>query len=393
MNGNRDGGANSYQDSAFAGGPFDQRTVFHPNTPNAIKAQFFQGMSVTFLGTGSGQPNLWRACSSAAVRLGGRTIMVDCGEGSQIQMMKSKGLVTFQDIDTVLITHMHADHILGLPGLLFGLDTTWSQRRQIMKQNHINKLKQQAIRDGKNPKLVGEQRKGSPCGPYDVPHDIFPPKPVTIAGPPGLCNYIQSAACMSLNSLSAVDITVKELWGGKFEAGMGRNDNPRNPFLNQAEHFRHKNIKLEKVWKKIDGTWDIEEDGELCRDTLGKELKAAETEEEYDEIIKAIRPNHNGGDRPISIQAAEVWHVNRVQTFGYSIKEQDPLPRINPERARALGCQPGPHFDLLKLGFDIENSTGEVVTQDNTMLDGSIPKGRHLVILGDCKSVSKPMGS
>ncbi|GMH48763.1 hypothetical protein TrRE_jg12131 [Triparma retinervis] len=272
MDGDSSGGANMFQQNAFAGGPFDQRNVFHPNTPNPIKSQFFQGMSITFLGTGSGQPNLWRNCASCAVRMGGRTIMVDCGEATQIQMMKSKNLITFSDVNTILITHLHADHILGLPGLLFGLDSNERQTKKTTVSNFLNKLKQKALRAGVNPKIVGRQKKGQQCGEYQVPLDIHPPKEITIAGPPGLGNYLQSAACMSMNPLSHVRILVLELWGGRYDAGQGNDSNPRNPFLNGAEHFRHRQIRVEKVWRDEGGTWDIETFGNKSKETIGEKV-------------------------------------------------------------------------------------------------------------------------
>jgi ribonuclease Z len=54
------------------------------------------------------------------IRRGGERILIDCGEGTQRQLMRSTGLA---DLDVVLITHLHADHVLGLPGMLktFGL--------------------------------------------------------------------------------------------------------------------------------------------------------------------------------------------------------------------------------------------------------------------------------
>jgi ribonuclease Z len=54
------------------------------------------------------------------IRRGGDRILIDCGEGTQRQLMRSTGLA---DLDVILITHLHADHVLGLPGLVktFGL--------------------------------------------------------------------------------------------------------------------------------------------------------------------------------------------------------------------------------------------------------------------------------
>jgi ribonuclease Z len=73
-------------------------------------------LSVLFLGTAGAAPSAHRGAPSHLVRRGGDRILVDCGEGTQRQLLRSGvGLV---DVDDVLITHCHADHILGLPGML-----------------------------------------------------------------------------------------------------------------------------------------------------------------------------------------------------------------------------------------------------------------------------------
>lgn len=49
------------------------------------------------------------------IRRGGEQLLIDCGEGTQRQLMRATGLA---EIDAILLTHTHADHVLGLPGLL-----------------------------------------------------------------------------------------------------------------------------------------------------------------------------------------------------------------------------------------------------------------------------------
>ncbi len=68
------------------------------------------------LGISSSIPLKDRNHTSLAIRFDGDVILFDCGEGIQQQFMKSK--LSFMDINAIFITHFHADHFLGLPGLL-----------------------------------------------------------------------------------------------------------------------------------------------------------------------------------------------------------------------------------------------------------------------------------
>jgi ribonuclease Z len=72
-------------------------------------------LSVFFAGTGGSVPSARRGLPAVLVRRGGEHILFDCGEGTQRQLIKSVGLA---DMDSVFITHFHADHWLGLPGML-----------------------------------------------------------------------------------------------------------------------------------------------------------------------------------------------------------------------------------------------------------------------------------
>ncbi len=70
---------------------------------------------MVFLGTGGAVPTARRATACLMVRRGGERLLFDCGEGAQRQMQSSTGLT---HVDEVYLTHYHADHYLGLPGLL-----------------------------------------------------------------------------------------------------------------------------------------------------------------------------------------------------------------------------------------------------------------------------------
>jgi ribonuclease Z len=76
-------------------------------------------LSIFFAGTAGSIPTPRRGLPAILLRAGGERILLDCGEGTQHQLLKSIGL---PDIDAIFITHMHLDHWLGLPGMIKSFD-------------------------------------------------------------------------------------------------------------------------------------------------------------------------------------------------------------------------------------------------------------------------------
>jgi len=73
-------------------------------------------LDLVFLGTAGSSPTGRRAPAALLIRRGGDRLLIDCAEGTQRQLMRSNiGLVELRE---VFITHYHADHYLGLPGML-----------------------------------------------------------------------------------------------------------------------------------------------------------------------------------------------------------------------------------------------------------------------------------
>lgn len=73
-------------------------------------------MEITFLGTSSAVHSYTRSHPSIAIKAFGETMLFDCGEGTQRQLIYAK--ISPMKISKIFITHYHGDHILGMPGLL-----------------------------------------------------------------------------------------------------------------------------------------------------------------------------------------------------------------------------------------------------------------------------------
>lgn len=76
-------------------------------------------IELTFLGTASAIPTRERNHTSIVIKVSDRMILFDCGEATQKQIMKAE--ISPMKIDDIYITHLHGDHILGLPGIIQSL--------------------------------------------------------------------------------------------------------------------------------------------------------------------------------------------------------------------------------------------------------------------------------
>lgn len=85
-----------------------------------------QDLRIVFLGTSSGTPSRERNVSSVAMILDGTVLLFDCGEGTQHQLLRAP--VRAGSIEAIFITHLHGDHVYGLPGLLATLSMNGRER-------------------------------------------------------------------------------------------------------------------------------------------------------------------------------------------------------------------------------------------------------------------------
>ena len=73
-------------------------------------------LKIVFLGTGSGKPTPRRNVASVFLQFGGEAVLFDCGEGTQMQLLKS-GVRTSR-LEAICLSHFHGDHVNGLPGFI-----------------------------------------------------------------------------------------------------------------------------------------------------------------------------------------------------------------------------------------------------------------------------------
>lgn len=84
----------------------------HPNYPKDLMAEF----NINILGCGSALPTTRHLATSQVVDLRDKLYMIDCGEGTQVQMRRMR--VRFGRLAHIFISHLHGDHCFGLPGLI-----------------------------------------------------------------------------------------------------------------------------------------------------------------------------------------------------------------------------------------------------------------------------------
>ncbi len=92
-------------------------------------------ISCTLLGSSGTLPKPDRGLTALYLNIGGEGILVDCGEGTQVNFTNAKK--SFSNLKVICITHCHADHIFGLPGLLTSLDQTLKTSLDIKRDANL----------------------------------------------------------------------------------------------------------------------------------------------------------------------------------------------------------------------------------------------------------------
>jgi len=329
-------------------------------------------IDLTFLGTSSAQPSVTRSHSSLAVRINGTVWLFDAGEGIQRQLMYST--LKLGKINKIFITHMHGDHIYGLPGLVCTLTGA------LNPQNHMEMNGKNGGEEEMDEEHVNEKDpETTPC--------------LEIYGPEGLREYLRCALMYTYSRLP-IYYRVHELILPKEEAKeiaeVNALDKERVKFIALREKFKHQ-IQRDILHPDELLGEDIQPDADgYFRDFLKVEKKY-QTDKNIGKKFKsnAIRDK-------IKVSASYIKHS--VPTLGYVLEEHDlrgnikmelvqPVLLRNKEALAQQGIkQPLSLIRNLKDGEILELPDGTVLNPDDVITP---TEQRKIVILGDTYNPSK----
>ncbi len=282
-------------------------------------------LKITLIGTGGTMPLPDRALASLAVSVGGRNILFDCGEGTQVAA-KNAGISLFK-IDLICLTHYHGDHIFGLPGLL--------------------------------------QTMGS----------LGRVEPVHITGPEGLYDIMKPILTLCQGLPFAV--TLQEF------CAEGQGDAPAGEGEAQLSAPQGGQATVADVAPGVEIAPTDSRQGTAPAKPLTKKQAATAVRAAEEAAVKAKSAGQsvaNIAELPITLNAFPLSH--RVPTVGYKIT----LPRVGkflPEKARALGV-PQRGWGKLQKGEDVLLDDGVTIITPQQVL-GAPRSGLSVVYATDTR--------
>ncbi|XP_019613491.1 PREDICTED: zinc phosphodiesterase ELAC protein 1-like [Branchiostoma belcheri] len=283
-------------------------------------------MDLTFLGTASCYPMPNRGVSCVVFKSDRECWMFDCGEGSQIQVMKSS--IKAAKINKIFITHLHGDHLFGLQGFLCTLSLNLAE--QTSQKTSQQTCQQTCQETSQNPSKTSEKASQTPS--------------VEIYGPLGLRRYLRTCLELSRSPIS-FSYVVHEL----------------EPVEDQ----------LPQDWEE----WHPEH-------TSSGPVHPGEGEG------RNIRRDETGAwhlfeDSRFVVKAGAIYH--RIPCFGYIIQKKTLPGKLDAAKLKELGVPPGPLYSRIKQGETVTLENGQLFTFkiDPKDVVGPSRPGRKVVILGD----------
>ncbi|KAG7343696.1 ribonuclease Z [Nitzschia inconspicua] len=371
----------------------DDETVLRDSIRSCIKHDEYSGdttsrllpseMSLCFLGTSAGIPSRYRNTSATLLRLGGTSFLFDAGEGVQRQFQFVMGTQKLAKLQRIFITHLHADHIFGLPGLVLGLHD--KARAQYMNGLFDNKRSEKKPHRSRT-EHDNHNNNNNEDDNDDDNQDKISPFVIQIYGPPGLYHYIASSLLLSCTKLVYLKLQVYELVGGRVRrvaSPLKQQQRIRDPFSDEYPEYSYAGQIERKRIQAQDGIWTIEDKPPpLTRDMIIDQRRGSRVATQRLDRLR--------------IRAAEVDHLPGIVTFGYVVEEDDPPRNIDPEAAKAAGVSPqNRNYELLKHGFavqpDMDGFEDNEEVHPHQVLKPSFKRARKVAIVGDNRNWTRQM--
>lgn len=366
---------------------------------------------LTFLGTSSGTPTPYRNVSAACLSLAdGRVWMVDCGEGTQHQLLRCNN-VSVSKIEKVFITHLHGDHCYGLPGMLCSMSLLWTAPGVVPNATYA--LKKAAMLAGAAAATAGQQDKAEPVEveeAFDEETFVFDHFSKTsefleIYGPFGTAAYLREVLRSSETRFGFRYRVTEFMYGrdpSKASSSVDASSSAKKTAVAATDAPTH--IVVEEM-AEVDGVETIECEAPVRRLHVPPALiEAAEAKEKakektntkpvsvfdgYSFSVPAAVLDPSGG---FSLRAA--WLDHPVPSLGYSLTEPETAGTLDMKKATALGVPKGPllaklkkgeavTFDVKAAGADNSQTTTATVTVHPSDVVGPPIAGRKLTMLGD----------
>jgi len=320
---------------------------------------------LVFLGTGAGLPSPTRNVSSYLLQFDdNQTFLFDCGEGTQRQFFLSgsdgvkavteklgcgSARVSLNSIARIFITHLHGDHVFGLPGLLLTLSTQWLSQRK--GKGDLS------TRPSNSSVNVGEAAGSFPFEPFSETSEFL-----EIAGPVGIAAYLRT--CLSASGATHLGFRYRCTELHDIAAPLIENSLPPPNSASAAPLHMSEAPTVALGFNEGEELWSLD----------------------------------SGGGSHVKIHAAKLQH--RILCFGYAVQEAPRAPKLNSALALALGAK-GAQLGELRRGVSVVVEGGDgcsigsekegtcavrIITPEEVL--GEPPPIRTALLLGDSVDAS-----
>lgn len=333
---------------------------------NEMQTHALPLFDLTFLGSGASVPSRFKSSSCSLLSLGSqRNFLFDAGEGAMRQSTRSS-LFSLTDVSNIFITHMHADHILGLPSVVHMACTKRDDSTSEMSEN---KRKSKALRVAGKPEAQD-------------PDSVDGVSPLRIYGPQGLHKFLSTVVAATHTKLRR-KVIVYEMLIGRKEMDQAQDRIRQYPAF--AKHT---------MWHPDVQDFYTTKDPSLSN-TEGVSRSVLQARE-YDAANplanlerREVQADHDGtfhlfNESYIDVKARLISH--KIPCMGYVVTENDIAGNLDAAKAKKMGIPQGACMALVKNGHDTVFPDGSVVPA-SALMSGSTP-GRKLTVLGDTNDAS-----